>query len=283
MNAARTDASVPRPITAHEFEMARRVPNPALLGLVSSLTGYREQATGHFRQFEAASLDVPLVISFGAPFSIGLGRKPTASDCIGSFAAGLFAGPVVIDSCCGAECIQINFTPLGARRFFHFPMTELAERMVTLDDVLGRDGIALRNELAEETRWERRFELVEHFVMERIAEAPDGLPAVDYAFRRIVEAEGRLQISVLAAEIGWSRKHLAQRFAAEIGLGPKAIGRIVRFNRALAAATDGSSTGWADLAAACGYADQAHLAREFRDLAGATPSDWLARIQLASR
>ena len=106
--------------------MSERRPPAALAGLVSRITGYRETQPGHFRQVEAASLDIPLIISFGEPFAIGL--------------------------------------------------------------------------------------------------------------------------------------------------GPKSVSRIVRLNRAIAAAKAGD--GWAGIAADCGYADQAHMVREFRELAGNSPVAW---------
>lgn len=83
---------------------------------------------------------------------------------------------------------------------------------------------------------------------------------------------GRVRVATVAERIGWSRKHLARRFTEDIGLGPKAVSRIVRLNRAMAAARAGN--GWADVAAGCGYADQAHMARDFRELAGASPVGW---------
>jgi hypothetical protein len=123
------------------FELVQRAPGVRLDGIVSRITGYRELTTGHLRQVETASLIVPLIVSFGGPFAIGLGRTPGAGDRVGSFAAGLFAGPVIIDSFGWANCLQIDFTPLGARRFFHMPMTELTDRMVDLGDALGADGM----------------------------------------------------------------------------------------------------------------------------------------------
>ncbi|TGV63702.1 AraC family transcriptional regulator, partial [Mesorhizobium sp. M2D.F.Ca.ET.160.01.1.1] len=111
------------------------------------MCGYRETAAGHFRNVEYASLTVPLVISFAEPFAIGLGRAPDDNDRFASFAAGLFAGPVMIESFGGACCIQVNFTPLDARRFFRLPMRELTDNMVVLDDVLGAEGAALRERL----------------------------------------------------------------------------------------------------------------------------------------
>ena len=254
------------------FEMSERRPPAALAGLVSRITGYRETQPGHFRQVEAASLDIPLIISFGEPFAIGLGRVPGGNDRYGSFTAGLFAGPVTIDSFGASNCIQVNFTPLGARRFFDMPMTELTDRMVVLDDLLGAEGTALREELGNAPGWKRRFDIADAFLLRKLGEADEPSPEVIWAFERIAASGGRAKVASIAREIGWSRKHLAWRFADEVGLGPKSVSRIVRLNRAIAAAKAGD--GWAGIAADCGYADQAHMVREFRELAGNSPVAW---------
>jgi AraC-like DNA-binding protein len=264
----------PRLGAPQAFEMAERKPMAALAGLVSRIVRYRETGSGHFRQVEAASLDVPLIVSFGEPFAIGLGRAPGANERYGSFAAGLFAGPVTIDSFGSCHCLQINFTPLGARRFFRMPMTELTDRMAALDDLLGAEGSALRDELGNASTWEARFDIAEAFVLRRLAGADAPSPEIAWAFDRIAATGGRARVASIAREIGWSRKHLARRFADEIGLGPKSVSRIVRFNRAIAASRSGS--GWAGIAADCGYADQAHMVREFRELAGNSPVSWAA-------
>jgi AraC-like DNA-binding protein len=88
-------------------------------------------------------------------------------------------------------------------------------------------------------------------------------------------------VGALAGELGWSRKHLAQRFAIEVGAGPKTVGRILRFagaHRAIDAGIRGRSMDWADLAAEWGYADQAHLIREFRAMAGVIPADYVRDV-----
>lgn len=256
----------------HAFEMAQRKPAAALAGLVDRIVGYRETARGHFRQVEPASLDIPLIISFGEPFAIALGRQPEGKDRYGCFTAGLFAGPVTIDSFGGAHCLQVNFTPLGARRFFGLPMAGLTDRMAALDDVLGAEGHALRQQLGDEPGWQRRFDIVEAYVFKRLAGAEAPPPAIAWAYDRIAASGGRAKVARIAEQIGWSRKHLAYRFRSEVGLGPKSVSRIVRLNRAMTAARSGGA--WADIAADCGYADQAHLAREFRELAGAPPAAW---------
>ena len=254
-----------------DFEIVRRAPSARLAGLVTGLTGYRETSPGHFRQIEAASLTIPLVISFGEPFSIGLGRLPGGNDRFGSFTAGLFAGPVTIDSFGASNCLQINFTPLGARRFFGMPMSELTDRMVALDDALGAGGMVLREQLANEPDWNRRFDLAETFVATRLASAAAPSGEVEWAFDRIAATGGRAKIASIAKAVGWSRKHLGRRFAEDVGLGPKSVARIVRFNRALAVSRSGDNGGWAGVAAECGYSDQAHLVREFGEFSGASP------------
>ena len=252
--------------------LVRRTPRAELAGMVSDIVGYRENGRPLAGQVEMAALVVPLVISFGEAFTIALGRKPTDDDTYASFTSGLYAGHVVIASGGRAECIQIDFTPLGAYRFFRLPMSELAGRMVTLDDLEDRHIARLRQRLGEQRNWMRRLDLAEKFVMARLHGAPPPDRALDWAYRQIRGSHGRVRIGRLASELDWSRKHLSQRFKEQLGMGPKAIARMVRFHNALALARRGASPDWADIAADCGYADQAHLAREFSQFAGASPT-----------
>lgn len=268
--------TTPSPPAIGSFEIRQRPPEAALAGIVESYTGYREARPGHFRQSEPASLTVPLVISFGDPFAIALGRTPGRNDRIATFAAGLTGQNVVIDSFGTAYCLQINFTPQGAWRFFGLPMHELADRMVTLDDIWGGEAETIRDRLAEAPGWDRRFDLAEQLVLARVGPAPAGSAAVRFAYQRLLATGGNERIGAIARKLDWSRKHLAEKFHTEIGLAPKAVARIMRFNKALALVRAGGE-GLAGVAATCGYADQAHFAREFRDLAGETPASWLAR------
>jgi AraC-like DNA-binding protein len=99
-------------------------------------------------------------------------------------------------------------------------------------------------------------------------------PDVTHAFGRLLTTGGNLPVRVLADEVGWSARHLTDRFRVETGLGIKEAARVVRFDRARRRLTP--RTRLADLAAEAGYYDQAHLNREFRALAGCSPSRWLA-------
>ena len=244
-------------------------------GAVVDLVGYQEHSRGHFRQVEGASLVVPLVISFGQPFEIGLGRIPGNDNRQASFVGGLFGGPVVIDSFGASSCIQINFTPLGAYRFFGHPMHEVSNRIVATEDLLGPEASALRDRLGGELDWQRRFDIVERMVHKRLRSARLPTLSAAFAYRRIVEDHGAGSIAAIAKMVNCSRKHLAAMFREGVGLTPKSVARIARFNFAMRLAKRGH--GWADISAECGYTDQPHLVREFAEFAGETPAAWKAR------
>lgn len=141
--------------------------------------------------------------------------------------------------------------------------------MVDLHNALGREGVSLRERLGNARDWSTRFDLAEAFVAEHMASKPGVRPEIAWAYGHILGSGGRTRIATLAGEIGWSRKHLAAEFTDAVGLGPKTLSRIVRFNRALRLS---ATQDWAGIAVDCGYADQAHLAREFRQMAGHAPT-----------
>lgn len=265
------------------FEILRRAPSPEAAHLLRTITGYRETKArdtkaGLLRQRETATLVVPLVISLGTPFRIALTREATEADRQPSFAAGLHAGPVDIRSDGGAECVQMDLTPLGAFRVLGQAVSEIAGRMVDVGDLFGREGRALRERLGATPAWGDRFDLIERFVLRRAVHEPSA--GVAFACARLARAGGDLRVAHLAREIGWSRGHLAERFRREVGVPPKTFARMLRFGRACALARGsdgGKAEGWAGIAARAGYADQAHLAREFADLAGEAPTAWARR------
>jgi AraC-like DNA-binding protein len=87
-------------------------------------------------------------------------------------------------------------------------------------------------------------------------------------------------VAAMAERLGLSERQLRRRCLPLYGYGPRRLARILRMNRALAAAMDGRPL--ADVAFGCGYADQAHLSRDLLDLSGATPTSLLAELGRAA-
>jgi AraC-like DNA-binding protein len=86
-----------------------------------------------------------------------------------------------------------------------------------------------------------------------------------------------VRVEDLARELGWSRRHLAVQFRDALGFTPKAMARVIRFERMLDRLRAGDPL--ADVAYDAGYADQAHLNRDFRAFSGLAPTDYLRRIE----
>lgn len=260
-------------------DLVRRAPAPHVAHLISSISFYRERGCGPMLHRHAAPLAFPLVVNLGTPFRIALGRTPGGADRQPSFTAGLFPGPVVIESDGHAECVQIDFTPLGAYRFYGGAVPELTARMIDIEDVLGAEGRRLRERIAGTPACENRFAIIEAFVAGRANHSPS--PEVAAALSALERSAGTARMRDIAVDVGWSRKHLARRFIRETGLAPKTIGRMLRFHRACRCARAGNLQGWAAIAFETGFADQAHLTREFRSFAGETPVEWATRMQLS--
>jgi AraC-like DNA-binding protein len=260
------------------WELAQMRPHADLAGDVVRYAGYVERSGWSIDQREVACPIVPVIINLGDPFRIRMGANGPEDH--RSFVAGLYDGYADVVSTGRAHCMQIDFTPLGAYRFFAMPMRDLAAQTVALDQIDRFDGLSDR--LYGAPDWATRLALLDGFVRRRLAAARPPSSSIAWAWRQLAGSAGRVRVAALATEIGWSRKHLAERFAIEVGAGPKTAGRILRFARARRTIVAGARTpgqvDWAGLAAEWGYADQAHLIREFRAMAGVTPANYLRDV-----
>lgn len=172
--------------------------------------------------------------------------------------------------------VDLELTPLGAYRVLGRPLSELKGRVVALEDLFGRRGAELADRVCSAVRWDDRFEIIERFLVERAREGPRPTPAVEWAYGQLRSSGGGARIEALAASIGCSRRYLTGRFQAEVGMAPKTVARLIRFEH-VCRRLRAQPARWAEIAAHAGFSDQPHLNREFRELAGTTPSDFLAR------
>jgi AraC-like DNA-binding protein len=256
---------------AGDWETVARPPHPALAPLVRrGYLGYVERAGAPVRRLEVPHDAVVVVVNLGAPLRVDDGAPRS------SFVAGLYDRAVVTEHP-GDQCgIQLDLTPLGARRLFGLPMRELARRVVDLDAMVPAE---LVDRLGATGDWAARFAVLDAFLLARLRDAELPRPDVAFAWSRLVQTHGAVGVAQLCDELGCSRRHLAARFGEEVGLAPRAVGRILRFQRVLALLeADGGPGRFADIAVAVGYYDQPHLNRDFRELAGCTPGDYLARM-----
>lgn len=247
---------------------------------IRGYSGYREQTASFESRLEVPTGEVVLIISFGAGYAL---EGPWSGDQgtvqLQSFVGGIHDGPATVQATGLQHCLQVDFTPLGAYRFFRQPMHALANRVIALDDLLETEGRSLPERLFNLPGWEARFAAIDQLIRQRLALDDNLCPATAWAWREIERLRGQLSAGQLAEEIGWSHKHLVARFRDQVGLPPKRLARIVRFREVVRHLDEAvERPAWGDLAHDFGYFDQAHFNREFRALSGLTPGDYWRRL-----
>jgi AraC-like DNA-binding protein len=240
-------------------------PHPLLRSLVPrGYAGFTEATTPR-RLVLPATTSVPLVVKLAdSP------RRPP------TFVMGAHGSYSVVEGDCAPSYVQVLLDPLGAYRLLGLPMAELSGQLVDLVEVLGADGRRLGEQLREAPSWRRRVALLDRFLLGRLAAGPRPSPEVGWAWQRLVATGGAVPIGQLAKEVGWSHKHLLARFRRQVGLRPKTAARLVRFDGVLGRLDGRRRLDWGRVAAEVGYADQAHLVREFRQFTGTTPTAFAA-------
>jgi AraC-like DNA-binding protein len=260
-------------MTVDEYAQAR--PAPELRAHVAFYSGYRQRGlpAGIHRGLPSPwltlilTLDEPLVIAAHPDGRQAPGRYD-------SLIGGLHLTPALITMDGAQSGVQVAVHPLGCQALFGLPAAELANVDADFAAVAGDAVVTeLRERLMLAPTWPHRFAVLDDVLTRRLREHR-AHPDVEHVWRRLLRAGGDVSVAELAGEVGWSARHLTDRFRAEIGLRPKEAARVARFDRARRRLRPGVRL--ADLAAATGYFDQAHLAREFHSLAGCSPSRWLA-------
>jgi AraC-like DNA-binding protein len=165
--------------------------------------------------------------------------------------------------------LGLRFRPGMAHRFLPLPAGELTDRVVPIEDLStgwGRDLAALAGRLTENVAAEEALAVLASRLVPRLPAGP-----VQRLCGWLAGAPGQVRIEDLADQANLSGRQLRRLFMAQVGLGPKQLARILRFQHAMALARAAPRPDWAALALDCGYADQAHLVHEFGALAGCSP------------
>ncbi|WP_422733001.1 helix-turn-helix domain-containing protein [Micromonospora sp. WMMD558] len=267
-------------------EVVVGTPEARLRPFVDHYLGYRETAPLPLVRRQAAGAFVVLVLGWGDPLDV-VDPRAAAPGAVGvtSFVAGPYDGWCTTTTRGVGTGIELILTPLAARRLLDLPLDEVTNRAVALDRLPDPWLARLGDRLAGEATWTRRFALLDAAVATRLAATAPVDPRLGRAWRRLAGTAGGIGVAELADELGWSRRHLTVRFRQEIGVSPKTAARLLRFQRAYATVsrdlvsppTPGGAAprrgcgGWAELAACCGYYDQSHLIRDFREFTGTTP------------
>ncbi len=230
----------------------RELPHPGLVMIVELEPAIRVESEGTLRPF-------------GRGFVAGIGGRPSLT---------------VYDR--HQRGLQVDLSALGARALFAVDGAELAGRVVGLEE-LGWGHLAER--LAEAPDWPSRFAFVDRAFEERLAGAGD-LRVARWLLEAVEASGGQRPIAELVAESGYSHGYLGRLCRRDLGLTPKRLSQLVRFQRLVqrmrgapqGPSGDVGAPTLARLAAELGYADHSHLVREVRLWSGVAPSELEALV-----
>jgi AraC-like DNA-binding protein len=270
-------------------EGVRGVPAAALRPFIAFYSGYRQAGVEPAVHRGMPSPYLTLIFTLDEPLTVA--SHPDPGQPGGEFTTllgGLHTVPAIVTHQGWQSGIQVALSPLGARPLLGLPAGELAHLDVPAADVLGPLAAEIQQRAQSAATWPERFAVVDQVLLRQLAArsgggavAPKVSDEVGYAWRLLLRTGGAVRVSELADGCGWSTRHLHGRLQAETGLSPKAAARVIRFDRARRLLLRRRATApqdflLSDLAADCGYYDQPHLDRDFRVLAGLSPTKWLA-------
>jgi len=214
-----------------------------------------------------------LILNLGHPYqSYKNGAWHSQPEC---FFVGQITGPLLLRPSGPAAMLGIQFRPHGAAQLLRLPMCELTDSAVALEDLsrrLFRSLDRVRNLPSLTHALAALDPILGKFAQRERTE--DILVA--HAAKDIERSGGLASVEDVADRISWSTRQLQRRFKDVVGISPKLFARMQRFQRVLRA-MDGPNSDWVDAAVHCGYYDQAHLIRDFREFSGKTPTALLSQ------
>jgi AraC-like DNA-binding protein len=213
---------------------------------------------------------IELVLNFEAPFHERkedgrFERQPTR------LIVGQMTRPVLIAPTGVVQILGIRFAPGGTLPFFPVPPDEFTNVILPIDDIAPSLDRDLSQRLYDVPELPKKIEILNALLLKGLSIYRERGRSLQGPIHRIVHRSGQVPIDELACDLGISGRQLERRFLREVGLGPKLLSRILRFQQVFRA-VERSDQNWARIAADCGYYDQAHLIRDFGQFAGQTPS-----------
>jgi AraC-like DNA-binding protein len=286
-----------------EWRVVQRSADPRLRAYVHGYLGSEGYLPAALRERRLPSAEIAMLINFGPPHRRLDAADPNRStNYQNAWVVGLHDSYQLSEAVGARRFMVIRFTPIGAHLFLKIPMDTLANRAVELDQIDLPIARRLLSRLKAAGNWENCFRVMDSLIAERIASARFPSAGLVWAWQRLQETHGQTEVGLLAAGTGCSRRHLIASFREHIGLPPKTVARILRFNhtvrvmnrigRNLDNNPDGRpyldlrQTGnpyhrnvrWPEVALDCGYYDQSHFIKEFQAFAGVTPAAFLRQM-----
>lgn len=178
--------------------------------------------------------------------------------------------------------VSIRFKASGAARFFDLAYEEIVDRVVDFADLEPAFSSAIHDRIARSGPHDERLAAMIAVLESRLTQELKEDIYVRQACQYIVRSEGEYSVQDLVRLIGFSERQLERKFKKQVGITPKVLSRIMRFQKFLAVTRSANTLTLADVAAACGYYDQSHFIRDFTKFSGMSPMRYLSSSHVMS-
>lgn len=168
----------------------------------------------------------------------------------------------------------VCFHPNGFLPFTPFPIKEMENTAITLEQLFGEDGKKIGIHVLNANSTEKRISLIETFLLNRLKSIETVDSVVKSTVETILTANGQLSINELSEKNNINRRQLVRKFSSTIGLSPKQLSKTIRLQAALKTLMSKTNESLTNLAYENEYYDQAHFIKEFKEFTGLTPKEF---------
>lgn len=177
---------------------------------------------------------------------------------------------VTIDINRSHKAVRVGFHPGGLHRLLRFSMEEMIDGNYDATEVFGKEIILLEEQMQEADDFDSIKNIIESFLLSKVKALRTALP-FDKAMLELVRSHGTLSMDELASLSCLSMRQFERISKERIGLSPKLFARLTRFSKAYRIRENRPDLSWTSIAYECGYFDQMHMIRDFKQFAGVSP------------
>ncbi|MEO6539615.1 MAG: helix-turn-helix domain-containing protein, partial [Ferruginibacter sp.] len=166
--------------------------------------------------------------------------------------------------------VRVGFHPGGLYRMLGIPMIQMVDESYDATAVFGNELQEVNNRLQEAGSFDEIHGVIEKFLLQKLSALKRALP-FDKAMLELLRLNGNVTVEKIASLACLSLRQFERVSKERIGLPPKLFARLVRFSKAYRLRENYATLSWTSIAYECGYFDQMHLIRDFKEFAGVAP------------
>ncbi len=216
-----------------------------------------------------------IIIPYKNPLSVVVEDSPIYTKELQIFLAGIQNNPRTICSpTTDTGTIGVELTPKGLYRFFNLSMYEITDRIYSFEDLFGAWGVRLQNRLGDIENPDEKLAFLQNALAHLLHGNTKSYALLDRTIDIITQSHGMIRIHELAAQTGYSKRYLDMLFKEHVGLSPKSLASILRFQNIYQPWAQENAAALLNDDLYAYYYDQSHFIKEFKRFTGYAPQKY---------